>query len=60
MSWKSLVSAGLLCVLASPAFAVPQLEVVSGGLNAARQLGLECADRADRGRYADGRRTGIR
>jgi hypothetical protein len=34
MSWKSLVSAGLLCVLASPAFAVPQLEVVSGGLNA--------------------------
>jgi hypothetical protein len=33
MSWKSLVSAGLLCVLASPAFAVPQLEIVSGGLN---------------------------
>jgi hypothetical protein len=34
MSWKSLVSAGLLCVLASPAFAVPTLHVESGGLNA--------------------------
>jgi hypothetical protein len=34
MSWKSLVSAGLLCVLASPVFAVPSLHVVSGGLNA--------------------------
>jgi hypothetical protein len=30
MSWKSLVSAGLLCVLASPAFAVPQVDIVSG------------------------------
>jgi hypothetical protein len=27
MSWKSFVSAGLLCVLASPAFAVPSLSV---------------------------------
>jgi hypothetical protein len=34
MSWKSLVSAGLLCVLASPALAVPQLDVSSGGLDA--------------------------
>jgi hypothetical protein len=34
MSWKSLVTAGLLCVLASPAFAVPQLDVISSGLNA--------------------------
>jgi len=37
MSWKSLVTASLLCVLASPAFAVPQLEITSGGLNAAGQ-----------------------
>ncbi|HJQ81814.1 MAG TPA: hypothetical protein VJ828_17750, partial [Lacipirellulaceae bacterium] len=34
MSWKSLVSAGLVCVLASPVFAVPSLQVTSGGLNA--------------------------
>jgi len=34
MSWKSLVTASLLCVLASPVFAVPQLEITSGGLNA--------------------------
>ncbi|MEX2307247.1 MAG: PEP-CTERM sorting domain-containing protein [Pirellulales bacterium] len=35
MSWKSLVSAGLLCVLASPAFAQPTLRVVNGpALNA--------------------------
>src|SRR3954471_271989 len=34
MSWKSLVTASLLCVLASPAFAVPQLEITSGGLDA--------------------------
>ncbi len=33
MSWKSLVTASLLCVLASPAFAVPQLEITSGGLD---------------------------
>jgi hypothetical protein len=35
MSWKSLVSAGLVCVLASPAFAVPSLRVSSApALNA--------------------------
>jgi hypothetical protein len=35
MSWKSLVSAGLLCVLASPVFAVPSLRVSSApALNA--------------------------
>jgi hypothetical protein len=34
MSWKSLVSAGLVCVLASPVLAVPSLQVTSGGLNA--------------------------
>ena len=36
MSWKSLITAGLLCVLASPVFAAatPQLEITSGGLNA--------------------------
>jgi hypothetical protein len=34
MSWKSIVSAGLLCVLASPVFAVPQLNVTNGGLDA--------------------------
>lgn len=34
MSWKSLVCAGLLCVLASPVFAVPNLTVSSGGLDA--------------------------
>ncbi len=33
MSWKSLVTAGLLCVLASPAFAVPSLEITNGGLD---------------------------
>jgi len=34
MSWKSLVTASLLCVLASPAFAAPSLEITSGGLDA--------------------------
>ncbi len=33
MSWKSLVTAGLLCVLASPAFAVPSLTISNGGLD---------------------------
>jgi len=33
MSWKSLVSAGLLCVLASPAFAGPTLNITGGILN---------------------------
>jgi len=34
MSWKSLVTASLLCVLASPAFAVPTLSITNGGLDA--------------------------
>jgi hypothetical protein len=34
MSWKSLVTAGLLCVLASPAFADPSVSVTNGGLDA--------------------------
>jgi len=33
MSWKSLVTASLLCVLASPAFAQPKLAITSGGLD---------------------------
>jgi len=33
MSWKSIVTAGVLGVIASPVFAVPQLSVTSGGLN---------------------------
>lgn len=33
MSWKSLVTAGLLCVLASPAFAAPSLTISNGGLD---------------------------
>src|SRR5688572_31349527 len=35
MSWKSLLSAGLVCVLASPVLAVPALTVTNQGLNAA-------------------------
>jgi hypothetical protein len=35
MSWKIIVSAGLLCVLASPVFAAPTVSVTNGGLNAA-------------------------
>jgi len=39
MSWKSLITAGLLCVLASPAFAAPNLGVVStGGTQASGHL----------------------
>lgn len=34
MSWKSLVTAGLLCVLASPVFAAPSLSITNGGLDA--------------------------
>jgi len=35
MSWKSFITAGLLCVLASPAFAVgPNMGLVAGGTNA--------------------------
>jgi hypothetical protein len=35
MSWKIIVSAGLLCVLASPVLAAPSVSVTNGGLNAA-------------------------
>ncbi len=38
MSWKSLVTASLLCVLASPAFAAPTLALVSGGSAASGNL----------------------
>jgi len=31
MSWKSLVTAGLFCVLVSPAFADPNMSVIKGG-----------------------------
>jgi hypothetical protein len=31
MSWKSLVTAGLLCVLASPVFAAPNMAIISSG-----------------------------
>lgn len=34
MSWKSLVTAGLLCVLASPVFAAPTVSAAKGGTNA--------------------------
>src|SRR3954453_19607022 len=34
MSWKSLVTAGLFCILASPAFAAPTVTVVKGGSQA--------------------------
>jgi hypothetical protein len=34
MSWKNIVSAGLLCVLASPAFAAPAVTITNAGLNA--------------------------
>lgn len=38
MSWKSLVSAGLLCVLASPAFAAPTMGIVPNGTQASGKL----------------------
>lgn len=34
MSWKSILSAGLLCIVASPAFAVSSLSIVKAGTNA--------------------------
>lgn len=34
MSWKIILSAGLLCVVASPVFAAPTVAVTNGGLNA--------------------------
>jgi hypothetical protein len=38
MSWKSLVTAGLLCALASPVFAAPTLTLVPGGTFASNHL----------------------
>jgi len=38
MSWKNFVSAGLMCVLASPVFAAPTLSVVKGGTQATSYL----------------------
>jgi len=38
MSWKSLVTAGLLCVLASPVFAQPNMALVAGGSTASGHL----------------------
>jgi hypothetical protein len=38
MSWKSLVSASVLCVVASPVFAAPTLQVTKGGSNASNNL----------------------
>lgn len=39
MSWKSLITAGLLCVLASPAFAAgPTLGAIPGGTQASNRL----------------------
>lgn len=38
MSWKSLVTAGLFCVLASPAFAQPNMAIVKGGSQASSNL----------------------
>ena len=38
MSWKSFVTAGLLCLLASPVLAVPLVEIVPGGTFASNHL----------------------
>jgi hypothetical protein len=38
MSWKSYVTAALLCVIASPAFAEPLVEVIPGGTQASGHL----------------------
>src|SRR4051812_780423 len=38
MSWKSLVTAGLFCILASPAFAAPTLSVTKSGTVASGNL----------------------
>lgn len=38
MSWKSFLTAGLLCVLASPAFADPTVQAVAGGTEASSNL----------------------
>jgi hypothetical protein len=41
MSWKSLVSAGLLCVVASPVFAQPALTIVPGGTHSGGHLNAD-------------------
>src|SRR5437773_127504 len=38
MSWKSLVTAGLLCVLASPVFAAPNMSLNANGTSASGHL----------------------
>ena len=40
MSWKILVSAGLLCIVASPVFAAPTITVTDGGLVSGNQQWL--------------------
>jgi hypothetical protein len=43
MSWKSLVTAGLLCVVASPVFAAPTMGLVAGGTQAGTNSHLDAA-----------------
>jgi len=43
MSWKSLVTAGLLCVLASPVFAAPNVTITSAGAQAGTSGNLDAA-----------------
>jgi hypothetical protein len=43
MSWKSLVTAGLLCVLASPVFAAPNVTIIAGGTQAGTSGNLNAA-----------------
>src|SRR4051794_6965098 len=38
MSWKSLVTAGLFCILATPAFAAPDMSIIKGGTAASGNL----------------------
>lgn len=38
MSWKSLVTAGLLCVVAVPAWAAPSIKVLDGGLSGGNRV----------------------
>jgi hypothetical protein len=41
MSWKSFVTAGLLCVIASPVFAAPTVSIVPGGTFASNRLNAD-------------------
>ncbi len=43
MSWKSLVTAGLLCVLATPVFAQPNMGVIKGGTQPLTSGNLDAA-----------------